>query len=134
MISKRPKLDSPHVSLTFKDMPVSKVHQIFLNDKEDRFDFEDDLLSIESTLADELSFLFYVGLLRENNHKAAFYPLTIGFITYPSLIYPKDFLTQIIKSDDDIRKHMLQWIKEAAAYQRLALDKMNKIYLELERK
>ena len=84
MISKRPKLDSAHISLTFKNMPVWKVHKIFLNDKEDRFDFEDDLLSIESTLADELSFLFYVGLLRENNHKASFYPLTRGFITYPN--------------------------------------------------
>jgi len=134
MISKRPKLDSPHISLTFKNLPVWKVHKINLNRKEDKFDFEDDLLSIESTLADELSFLFYVGLLRENNHKASFYPLTIGFITYPSIVYPKDFLTQIIRRDDDIRKHMLEWIKQAAAYQSLALDKMNKIYSELERK
>ena len=101
-------IDSRHVSLTFKNLPVWKVHKIYLNRKEDKFDFEDDLLSIESTLADELSFLFYVGLLRENNHKASFYPLTIGFIRpSPSLVYPKDFLTQIIKSDDEIRKHML---------------------------
>jgi hypothetical protein len=135
MISKKPKLDSPHISLTFKNLPVWKVHKLFLNGKVDRFDFEDDLLSLESTLADELSFLFYVGLLRENNHKASYYPLTIGFIKpSPNLVYPKDFLTQMIRSDDDIRKHMLQWIREAAAYQRLALNKMNEIYSELERK
>jgi hypothetical protein len=116
-------------------LPVWKVHKLFLNGKVDRFDFEDDLLSLESTLADELSFLFYVGLLRENNHKASYYPLTIGFIKpSPNLVYPKDFLTQMIRSDDDIRKHMLQWIREAAAYQRLALNKMNEIYSELERK
>jgi hypothetical protein len=135
MISKKPKPDSPHVSLTFKEMPVWKVHKLFLNKKADDFDFKDDLQSIESTLADEFSLLLYVGLLRENNHKASDYPLTTGFIRpSPNLMYPKNFLIDIIRSDGKIREYLLEWIREANTYQRLALEKMNEIYAELQRK
>jgi hypothetical protein len=85
-------------------------------------------------LADEFSLLFYIGLLRENNHKASDYPLTAGFITsIPNLMYPKDFLMDIIRSDVKIRKHLLEWIKEATTYQTLALDKMIQICEEVEK-
>jgi hypothetical protein len=133
VISKKPKVASPHVSRTFKDMPVWKVHKLFLDKKADRFEFKDDLQSIESTLADEFTLLFYIGLLRENNHKASDYPLTVGFITNPSLVHPKDFLIQIIRSNNIIRKQVLEWVKVASVYQSLALEKMNQICAELEK-
>jgi hypothetical protein len=41
--------------------------------------FENDLHFIEESLADEFSFLFYIGLLRENNHVASDYPITTAF-------------------------------------------------------
>jgi hypothetical protein len=63
----------------FKDMPLWKVIKLFANEVDD-IDFRDELRSIESTVADEFSLLFYIGLLRENNHKASDYPLTAGFI------------------------------------------------------
>jgi hypothetical protein len=78
MISKKPKPTPPHISLTFKHLSVSKVHKLYLNNKSDDIDFADDLRSIESTLADEFSLLFYIGLLRENNHKASDIPLLLA--------------------------------------------------------
>jgi hypothetical protein len=76
--------------------------------------------------------LFYVGLLRENNHKASDYPLTTGFIRpSPNLVYPKDFLIQIVASDDQIRNKLREWITESTNYQKLALEKMDQICLQL---
>ena len=46
--------------------------------EEDDIDFEDDLQYIENTLADEFSLLFYIALLRDNDHKASDYPLTLA--------------------------------------------------------
>ena len=107
----------------FKDMPLWKISKLFADDKEeDDIDFRDDLQYIESTLADEFSLLFYIALLRENNHKASDYPLTVGFIrSNPNMIYPKDSLLDIVRSDGKIRKQLVEWIREATTYQRLAL-------------
>ncbi|MGB8024990.1 MAG: hypothetical protein WCF06_11805, partial [Nitrososphaeraceae archaeon] len=78
------------------------------------------------------SFLVFIGLLRDNNHKASDYPLTTAFITpSPSLVYPKDFLMQIARSDMEIRKKLEEWIDEATSYQKLTLARMNEIHLEL---
>jgi hypothetical protein len=76
--------------------------------------------------------LFFIGLLKDNNHKASDYPLTTAFITpSPSLVYPKDFLMQTVRSDGDIRKKLKEWIYEATSYQKLASDKLNEIHLGL---
>ncbi len=134
IISKKPKVTFAHISPKFKDLPVCKVHKLFLDKKAEGFEFKEDLQSIESTLADEFTLLFYVGLLRENNHIASDYPLTAGFITNPSPVSPKDFLIQIIRSNDVIRKQLIEWIKGATSYQSLALEKMNQICEQLDRK
>ena len=118
----------------FKDMPLWKISKLFADDKEEHdIDFRDDLQYIESTLADEFSLLFYIGLLRENNHEASDYPLTVGFIrSSPNMIYPKDSLLDIVRGDGKIRKQLVEWIREATTYQRLACEKMNRVCLELE--
>jgi hypothetical protein len=103
------------------------------NKQENPDSFMEDLKFIENALAEEFSLLFYIGLLRENNHKASDYPLTVGFITNPSLVNPKDSLIQIIKSNNIIQKQVLEWIREATAYQSVALKKMNQICIEIER-
>jgi hypothetical protein len=141
MINKKRKSKpdfSAHESLKEKDMPVWKVNEqlidnhIQYNDDEKNINFEDDLRFIEKALADEFSFLFFIGLLRDNNYRASDYPLTTAFITpSPSLVYPKDFLMQIIRSDVEIRKKLREWIDEATSYQKLALARMNEIHLEL---
>jgi len=141
MINKKGKSEpdfSSHVSLKDKDMPVWKVNEqlvdnhIQYDDDEKNINFEDDLRFIEKALADEFSFLVFIGLLRDNNHKASDYPLTTAFITpSPSLVYPKDFLMQIARSDMEIRKKLREWIDEATSYQKLALARMNEIHLEL---
>ena len=119
-------------------MPVWKVNEqlidnhIQYNDDEKNINFEDDLRFIEKALADEFSFLFFIGLLRDNDYRSSDYPLTTAFITpSPSLVYPKDFLMQIIRSDVEIRKKLREWIDEATSYQKLALARMNEIHLEL---
>ncbi len=130
MISKRPKPPLPHVSLTFKDMPVWKVNELFVHEQD--YDFIDDLHFIESTLADEFSFLFYIGLLRDNNHKASDYPLTTGFIRpSPNLVYPKRLLMKILKGDKEIRNKFMEWMKEALSYQKQTLKKMDDISTEI---
>ena len=119
-------------------MPVWKVNEqlidnhIQYDDDKKNINFEDDLRFIEKALADEFSFLFFIGLLRDNNHKASDYPLTTAFITpSPSLVYPKDFLMQIVRSDMEIKKKLREWIDEVTSYQKLASDRMNEIHLEL---
>ena len=109
MKGKKSKSDSNlvRISSTFKNIPDRKVNKIFMNNR------EGDLHFIEEALAEEFSFLFYVGLLRENNHKASDYPLTTGFIKpSPNLVYPKDFLIQIVASDDQIHNKLKKWITE----------------------
>jgi len=96
--------------------------------------FEDDLRFIENALAEEFSLLFYIGLLRDNDHKASDYPLTTGFIkSSPNLMYPKDFLLDIVRSDDKISKKIVELIREAITYQRLALEKMSHTCEEIEK-
>jgi len=92
--------------------------------------FEADLQTIESGLADEFSFSFYVGLLRENNHLASDYPLTIGFLGDQSRDFrvPKHFLDQIVAADDEIRSQMKEWVTESIGYQEQTLEKVNHIY------
>jgi DNA-binding MarR family transcriptional regulator len=141
MINKKRKSKpdfSAHVSLKEKDMPVWKVNEqlidnhIQYNDDEKNINFEDDLRFIEKALADEFSFLLFIGLLRDNDYRSSDYPLTTAFITpSPRLVYPKDFLMQIVRSDGDIRKKLKEWIYEATIYQKLALARMNEIHLEL---
>ena len=137
MINKKGKSEpdfSSHVSLKDKDMPVWKVTQQLIDNRVDEknINFEDDLPFIEKALADEFSFLFFIGLLRDNDYRSSDYPLTTAFINpSPSLMYPKDFLMQIIRSDVEIRKKLEEWIDEATSYQKLASDRMNEIHLEL---
>jgi hypothetical protein len=85
----------------------------------------DDLDFIESALADEFSFLFYIGLMRENNYKASDYPITTEFIRpNPGFQYPKNFLRGIVAADYEIRDKLNEWIKESNSYQKKVLDKM----------
>jgi hypothetical protein len=83
---KRTPNDRILVSLTFKDIPSWKLKKLFINNNNNNMkqkDFtglENEMHVIENALADEFSFLFYIGLLRYNNHKASNYPLTTGFI------------------------------------------------------
>lgn len=131
---RRPKQNVPRVSLTFKDLPSWKLDKLYVNNMEqENFSLENDLHIIENALADEFSFLFYIGLLRDNNHKTSDYPLTTGFIRpNPKSFYPKDFLMQIVNSDDNIRTKLTEWIKEAMIYQKLALEKMNQTYEKIK--
>jgi DNA-binding MarR family transcriptional regulator len=137
MINKKGKSEpdfSSHVSLKDRDMPVWKVNQQLIDSRVDEknINFDDDLPFIEKALADEFSFLFFIGLLRDNDYRSSDYPLTTAFITpSPRLVYPKDFLMQIIRSDVEIRKKLREWIDEATNYQKLALARMNEIHLEL---
>jgi hypothetical protein len=95
--------------------------------------FEDDLQIIEESLADKFSFSFYIGQLRETSHVASNYPITTASIHEDIRVYPKDFLNQIVFVDDQIRSKLKEWIKESKNYQKLALEKMNDIYLEYSR-
>jgi hypothetical protein len=130
MISKRPKQTSPYVSLTFTDMPTWKVNKLFVNEQEK--DFDVDVHFIESTLADEFSFLFYVGLLRDNNHKTSDYPLTTGFMRpSPNLVYPKWLQMKILKRDKEIRNKLRGWMKETLSYQKQAFERMDEIFADI---
>lgn len=84
------------------------------NSQENLHSFMEDLTFIENVLAEEFSLLFYIGLLRENNHKTSDYPLTVGFMRpSPNLMYQKDFLMDVVRSDDEIHRRFKQWINEA---------------------
>jgi hypothetical protein len=96
--------------------------------------FEDDLHFIEKALADEFSILFYVGLMRENSHKASDYPLTTDFIrSNPGRDCPKDFLDRIVARDVEIHDKLKGWISESETYQQEALNKMDNIYQGLNK-
>ena len=134
MINKKGKSEpdfSAHVSLKDKEQQTQLIDNRV---DEKNINFEDDLPFIEKALADEFSFLFFIGLLRDNDYRSSDYPLTTAFINpSPSLMYPKDFLMQIIRSDVEIRKKLEEWIDEATSYQKLASDRMNEIHLELNK-
>lgn len=123
-----------HVSLTYKDMPAWKVsEQVGANPEEKSFNFQNELDYIENALAEEFSFLFYIGLLRDNNYKASDYPLTTAFLrSSPNLVYPKVFLDTIVYGDSEIRNKITGWIKGTLNYQKLALEKIKEIYIELQ--
>ena len=94
--------------------------------------YEEELHVIENGLAEEFTMLFYIALMRENNHVASDYPLTIGFInSHPNLLYPKDILMTILSEDIEIRNKIKKWITEAIDYQKSALDKMNEMLKEM---
>ena len=134
MINKKGKSEpdfSAHVSLKDKEQQTQLIDNRV---DEKNINFEDDLPFIEKALADEFSFLFFIGLLRDNDYRSSDYPLTTAFINpSPSLVYPKDFLMQIIRSDVEIKKKLEEWIDEATSYQKLASDRMNEIHLELNK-
>ena len=134
MINKKRKSEpdfSAHVSLKDKEQQTQLIDNRV---DEKNINFEDDLPFIEKALADEFSFLFFIGLLRDNDYRSSDYPLTTAFINpSPSLMYPKDFLMQIIRSDVEIKKKLEEWIDEATSYQKLASDRMNEIHLELNK-
>ena len=80
MINKKGKWEpdfSTHVSLKDKDMPVWKVNEqlidnhIQYDENEKNINFEDDLPFIEKALADEFRLFIFIGLLRDNNHRAS---------------------------------------------------------------
>ena len=109
------------------DWTLGELFANSVNNEENPDNFGDDVEFIENALAEEFSLLFYIGLLRDNNHKASDYPLTTGFIPSSSnLMYPKDFLMDIVRSDDEIRRRLEQWTSEATLYQELALKQMSK--------
>jgi hypothetical protein len=104
----------------------------YMKEKKDSADllptFEDDLHYIEKALADEFTFLFYVGLLRENNHVASDFPFTTDFTRpNPGFAYDKHFLDRIVAADDEIRDKLRKWIAQSESYQKLALKKMEGI-------
>lgn len=118
-------------ALTFKNMPTWRVN-IPTVISEENFPLKDDLHVIENALADEFSFSFYVGLLRDNNHKASDYPLTTGFMRQSSnLVYPKWLLMRILKGNKEIRNRLTEWIKEALRYQKQAFEKMDEIFADI---
>jgi hypothetical protein len=91
--------------------------------------FEDDLDRIENALADEFSFLFYVGLLRQNNHVDSDFPFTTAFTRpNPGFVYDKYFLDRIVLADDQIRRRLRKWLKASKTYQDKASKKLEDIY------
>jgi DNA-binding MarR family transcriptional regulator len=91
--------------------------------------FEDDLHHMEHALADEFSCLFYVGLLRENNHVASDFPFTTAFTRpNPGFVYDKYFLDRIVSVDDQIRNRLRKWLKASKTYQDKASKKLEDIY------
>jgi hypothetical protein len=126
---KIPLKPAAHLKSSARDMPPI-VHQT----KSSTNNYQDELNFIENALAEEFTFLFYIGLLRDNNHIASDYPLTTGFMkSSPNLAYPKWFLEKIIYNDNEIRNKVTGWIKESSEYQKLALEKMNEISAELQK-
>lgn len=103
------KINEIEISLKYTD--ISSFHKHMASKKKKNnvesnsahvsLTFEDDLHFIEESLADEFTFLFYIGMLRENKHLASRYPLTTMFMQ-PRIgyVYPKDLLNQIAAADD----------------------------------
>jgi hypothetical protein len=135
------KINEIEISLKYSDLlsfgryMISRKKEVESNLDHVSITFEDDLQIIEESLADESSFLFYICQLRENSHLASDYPITTASIQ-PDIgqVYAKGFLNQIVFADDQIRNKLKEWIKESKSYQKLALEKMDDIYLEYGRK
>jgi hypothetical protein len=73
--------------------------------------------------------MFYIGLLRENNHVASWFPFTTKLTRpNPHFAYDKYFLDSIVAADDEIRNKLNEWIKASKTYQEQALKKMDHIY------
>ena len=131
------KINEIEISLRYSDLlsfgryMISRKKEVESNLDHVSITFEDDLQIIEESLADKFSFLFYIGQLSENSHVASDYPITTASIQ-PDII--KGFLDQIVFVDDQIRNKLREWIKESKSYQKLALEKMDDIYLEYGRK
>ena len=94
------KINEIEISLRYSDLisfgryMVSRKKEVESNLDHVSITFEDDLQVIEESLADKFSLLFYIGLLRENNHLASRYPLTTAFMKpgigrYNSITYPQ---------------------------------------------
>lgn len=123
------KIDEVEISLKYADL---ESFARYMKNKERNFHLDDDLHIIESAIADEFTFMFYVGLLRDNNHTASDYPLTTGFLRpSPNLVYPKWYLMNILRKDKDIRNRLAEWVNEALSYQKQTTEKMNEIYAEI---
>ncbi|MGH9925287.1 MAG: hypothetical protein ACRD5B_07890, partial [Nitrososphaeraceae archaeon] len=90
-----------YVSLIHKDMPAWKVSQkMEMNRDERKFSIRDELHYIENAIAEEFSFLFYIGLLRSNKYRTSDYPLTTGSIVANyDTVYPNWFLMKIVHDD-----------------------------------
>lgn len=134
MKRKKELLDSnyAHVSLEYKDMPAWKVsQQMEIDWEEKKLNFLDELHYIENAIAEEFSFLFFIGLLRENDSKASDYPITISIPESPGLVCPKWFLQRVLHDDTEIRNKLLGWIDETLNYQKLALEKIKEISVDL---
>ena len=134
------KINEIEISLKYTDISSfskylkSKKENVESNSAHLVLTFEHDLHFIEESLKDEFSFLFYIGLLRENNHLASRYPLTTTFMQPDiDIVYPKDLLNRIVVYDDEIRNKLKEWIKESKSYQKLTLEKIDDIYLEYSR-
>lgn len=124
-----------YVSLIHKDMPAWEVSQkMEMNRDERKFSIRDELHYIENAIAEEFSFLFYIGLLRSNKYRASDYPLTTGSIVANyDTVYPNWFLMKIVHDDAEIRNTVLGWINETLNLQGLALEKINHISEEIQR-
>jgi hypothetical protein len=135
------KINEIEISLRYSDLlsfcryMISRKKEVESNLDHVSITFEDDLQIIEESLADKFSFLFYISQLRENRHVASDYPITTASIQ-PDIghVYAKGFLDQIVFADDQIRNKLKEWIKESKSYQKLALEKMDDIYLKYSRK
>jgi hypothetical protein len=124
------KINEIEMSLKYSDLvSFGEYMKNKKKSESNSFNFEDDLHFIENALADEFTFLFYVGQIRENNYKASDYPLTTNFIrSNPSVHCPRDFLYRIVASDVQILTKLNEWIAESKTYQQQALAKMDDIY------
>ena len=135
------KINEIEISLKYSDLlsfgryMISRKKEVESNLDHVSITFEDDLQIIEESLADKFSFLFYICQLRENSHVASDYPITTASIQ-PDIgqVYAKGFLNQIVFADDQIRNKLKEWIKESKSYQKLALEKIDDIYLKFSRK
>ena len=124
------KINETKISLSFTTL--TSFSKYMKEKKESAYislTFEDDLHYIENALADEFTFLFYIGLLRENNHLASHFPFTTDFTA--GFAFHKYFLHRIVGADDQIRSRLTEWLKASKTYQDQASKKIDDIYQEL---
>jgi hypothetical protein len=82
------------------------------------------------TVEEDSTFLFYVGLLRENNYVASDFPFTTALTRpNPGFVYDNYFLVyRIVPVDEQIHDKLIEWIKASKTYQKQASEKMDHIY------